>query len=61
MTIQYADRNETVEAGDAYFMSPGHVPIIEAGTEILMFSPAEELKLTDEVLMRNVQALMGTQ
>ena len=59
MTVQYADRDEVVEAGDAYYLSPGHVPIIEAGSELLMFSPAEELKLTDEVLMRNVQAMMG--
>jgi hypothetical protein len=59
MTIQYADRDEVVEAGDAYYMSPGHVPIIEAGSEVLMFSPAEELKATEEVLMKNVQAMMG--
>ena len=59
LTVQYADREEVVEAGDAYYMSPGHVPIIEAGSELLMFSPAEELKLTDEVLMRNVQTMMG--
>jgi hypothetical protein len=59
MTIQYADHNEVVEAGDAYYMPPGHVPIIEAGTELLMFSPTAELKLTDEVLMKNVQAMMA--
>jgi hypothetical protein len=60
MTVQYADREEVVEAGDAFYLSPGHVPVIEAGSEVLMFSPADELKLTDEVLMRNVAAMMGS-
>jgi hypothetical protein len=59
MTVSYADRDEVVEAGDAFYLSPGHVPNIAAGSEVLMFSPADELKKTDEVLMRNVQALMA--
>jgi hypothetical protein len=35
------------------------VPHAEAGTEILIFSPSAQLKATEEVMMRNVQALMG--
>jgi hypothetical protein len=43
ITVNYADHNEAYEAGDAYFMSPGHVPGAEAGSEFLQFSPRREL------------------
>ncbi len=50
-TVTYADRTEVFNQGDAYFMAPGHVPTdIHAGTELVMFSPAEELKATDDAI-----------
>jgi mannose-6-phosphate isomerase-like protein (cupin superfamily) len=42
MRVRYADREEAVEAGDAYYLVPGHAPMMEAGTEIVEFSPKEE-------------------
>ena len=27
MTARYADRNEVIEAGDAFYTPPGHVPV----------------------------------
>ena len=39
MTVRYADREEVINAGDAYYMVPGHAPVMEAGTEIVEFSP----------------------
>lgn len=43
MTIRYDDgREEVVEAGDAYYLQPGHVPAFEAGTELLIISPSKE-------------------
>jgi hypothetical protein len=48
MIIRYKDREETITAGDAYYMEPGHVPIYtEEGTEYLIFSPKKEI---DEVM-----------
>ena len=38
----YADHEEVYEAGDAFYMPPGHTPAAEAGTEFVMFSPADE-------------------
>lgn len=32
LTFRFADRDEVVEAGDAFYLPPGHVPIAEAGT-----------------------------
>ena len=34
---------EVVEAGEAYFAGPGHTPVLYAGTEVVEFSPTEEL------------------
>jgi hypothetical protein len=56
-TVRYDDGNsEVIEPGDAYYMTRGHVPVFTAGTELVMFSPAEELKATDEA----IQAYLGT-
>ena len=58
-SFTFADRAETYEAGDAYFVPPGHTPAHSADSEILMFSPTEELAITEAVLMRNFQAMMA--
>jgi hypothetical protein len=57
LTFQYADRDETYEAGDAYYGPPGHIPRVTAGTEVVEFSPSEEYSRTLEVLARNLAAL----
>jgi hypothetical protein len=57
MRIRYADREEVVEAGDAYYMEPGHSPVMEAGTEIVEFSPRDEYRKTMEVAERNLAAM----
>jgi hypothetical protein len=31
ITVSYGDRKETYQAGDAFYMTPGHVPAAEAG------------------------------
>jgi quercetin dioxygenase-like cupin family protein len=57
MTFRVGDHDEVFEAGDAFYLPPGHVPLADAGTEIVQFSPAAELKQTDEAMMRNMAAL----
>jgi mannose-6-phosphate isomerase-like protein (cupin superfamily) len=58
-TIRYGDREETYEAGDAYYIPPGHTPVLYAGTEIVEFSTTEELRRTIEVVSRNMEAAGG--
>ena len=42
--VRYADdREEILEAGDAFYMAPGHAPEAEEGTELIQFSPTEQL------------------
>ena len=43
--------------GDAYYAHGGHVPIVEAGTEVVEFSPSGEYAKTMEVVAQNLAAL----
>ena len=58
MTARYADRDEVFEAGDAFYTPPGHIPVSnEPGTEFVSFSPSEELRTAEAVMMKNMQAM----
>ena len=57
ITFRYGDREEVYEAGDAYYAPSGHTTAIEAGTELVEFSPTEELGRTVEVVAKNLAAL----
>jgi cupin domain len=60
LTFRYADREEVFEAGDAFYTPPGHVPVKhQPGTEVVLFSPAEELRKTEAVMMKNMQAMQA--
>jgi hypothetical protein len=56
--IRYTDgHQETVEAGEAYYMPPGHVPRYVEDTETLEFSPKAALDKTMEVVQRNMAGM----
>src|SRR2546429_7040672 len=58
VTFRYADGEEVFEAGDAFYTPPGHIPVKhEPGSEVVLFSPAEELKKTNSVMATNMQAM----
>jgi mannose-6-phosphate isomerase-like protein (cupin superfamily) len=57
MRVRYADREEVFEAGDAYYAGPGHTPVLFAGTEVVEFSPTEELGRTMEVVTKNMEEM----
>ena len=60
IVVHYADReDDVIEAGDAYYLSPGHVPEIEAGTQFVMFSPADQLAATDAAILAALQPAEG--
>jgi glyoxylate utilization-related uncharacterized protein len=56
VTYKYGDREETFETGDAYYAPPGHTPVLSAGTEVVEFSPTDELHRTVEVVTKNMEA-----
>jgi hypothetical protein len=56
VSFKFADHEETYETGDAYYAPPGHTPVLFAGTEIVEFSPTDELQRTIEVVTKNMEA-----
>ncbi len=55
--IRYADHEETLNAGDAFYMAPGHVPVFLEDTEMFELSPAEQLRAVLEVVNANASRL----
>ncbi|MBL0885975.1 hypothetical protein [Myceligenerans indicum] len=56
VTFRTASGEETFEAGDAYFVPPGHTPVLYAGTEVVEFSPTDQLQATLDVVTKNMEA-----
>jgi mannose-6-phosphate isomerase-like protein (cupin superfamily) len=56
MIVRYDDHEEVIEAGDAFYMTPGHAPEAEEGTELVQFSPAEKLAETEAAIRAAMQA-----
>ena len=61
MRIRYADREEILKAGDAYYMEPGHLPLFEEDTEVIEFSPKGEYQKSMEVAARNMASMQASQ
>jgi hypothetical protein len=58
LTMRFADHEEVFEAGDAWYAPPGHAPVKhEPGTEIVQFSPTQQLAETEAAMARNMQAM----
>jgi hypothetical protein len=58
-TFTFADRVEVYEAGDAFYIPPGHSPLHGADSELVLFSPTRELRETEEAMQRNMAAMQG--
>lgn len=57
LVYRYADGTEDViEAGQAYYARPGHLPLLSAGTEVVEFSPTADLAATMAVVGANFEA-----
>ena len=54
ISFRFAEREETYEAGDAYYVPPGHTPVVFSGSELVSFSPTDELATMMEVFNRNM-------
>jgi hypothetical protein len=60
LTFRWPDRDETHRAGDAYYASPGHLPLMIAGTTVVEFSPTAEFETTAAAIRRNLLAAGAT-
>jgi uncharacterized RmlC-like cupin family protein len=54
LVIRYSDHEETITAGEAYYLPPGHVPEYAEDTEVFEVSPTDELNKVIEVAMGNL-------
>lgn len=52
----FADHVEEYRAGEAFYVPPGHTPYADAGTELVIFHPTEELKATMEALTKGMES-----
>ena len=60
--VAFRNVDGTVEefvAGDAYVVTAGHTPILFAGTEVVEFTPTDELRATIEAVTANMAAAQG--
>ena len=54
MTVRYTDHEEVFEAGDAFYMTPGHTPAAVAGSEFIQFSPTDLLTVTEAAIAKGM-------
>ena len=59
LTVRYGDREESIGAGEAFYMPPGHVPAATAGSEIVQFSPTSQLQTVEAAIARAMQQMQG--
>jgi hypothetical protein len=57
LVYRYADGEDVIGPGEAYYARPGHTPVFFADSEIVEFSPTQELAQTMEVVLSNLQQL----
>ena len=58
-TFTFADHVEEYQAGDAFYLPPGHSPAHGAESELVLFSPTDELREVEEAMQRNMGAMQG--
>jgi hypothetical protein len=58
--VRYPDREEIIEAGDIFYMEPGHTTVFELDTEVVEFSPRGEYQKTLEVAAKNAAVMQET-
>ena len=59
MIVRYADHEEVCEAGDAFYLPPGHAPEAEAGSEFIQISPSDQLQEVEAAVVKAMQQMQG--
>jgi EutQ-like cupin domain len=53
MRVSYTDKEETIRAGDLFYLPPGHTGVVEADFEAVEFSPPAAHDPVLDVVRRN--------
>jgi glyoxylate utilization-related uncharacterized protein len=56
LVVRYADREEAIPAGSAYYLPPGHVPLVRTAVRTVEFTKTADLEATAAVIMTNMAA-----
>ena len=56
LVVRYADHEETIPAGSAYYLPPGHVPLVRNAARTVEFTKTTDLQATAAVIMKNMEA-----
>lgn len=59
MTLSYREYDETFDAGDVFYAPAGHLPYCAAGTELITFSPTDQINQVNAVIARNMSNLVS--
>lgn len=51
--VRYKDYEEVIQAGDVYYLAPGHQAALQEAGEVVEFSPANEYQKTLEITLQN--------
>ena len=54
MIVRYKDHDETIIAGEAYYLKPGHNSLITKGTESMEVSPKHKYEEAMAAIIKNV-------
>ena len=56
VVVRYDTHEEILGPGDAFYMAPGHAPEAEEGTELIQFSPTEQLAVVESAILAATRA-----
>lgn len=59
VTFTFADHDEVFEAGDAFYVGPGHTPAVAAGTEFVIISPEDQAAAVNATIQRNLEQMQA--
>ncbi|RNL78331.1 hypothetical protein [Nocardioides marmorisolisilvae] len=60
VTFRHLDGStESFSTGDAFYVEPGHTPVIEPGTDLLFISPEHQAAAVNAVIEANMAAMQG--
>jgi hypothetical protein len=59
LTVRYGDQEEVIEAGEAFYLPPGHTPAATAGSEFIQFSPTDQLQKVEAAIIAAMTPMPG--
>jgi hypothetical protein len=60
VTFTHVDgETETFTTGDAFYVEPGHTPVIEPDTDLLFISPEKQAAVVNAVIEANMAAMQN--